>query len=105
MKIEFKGREAILNETAVPITGGKLPVKLVAEKPEDGGEDLLYYVDVDGVEWLVTDNISHAVVLFHLIADHITEYVNYTALKGSTSYEVTKKYASSLRSGSDRKKD
>lgn len=36
-----------------------------------------HIITIDGVEWARTDNQVHATVLFHMIADHITEYMTY----------------------------
>lgn len=44
---------------------------------EGEGEDLLYVIDVDDVEWLTTENKMHAVVLFTMMHEHITEYMHY----------------------------
>ena len=44
---------------------------------EGEGEDLLYVIDVDDVEWLTTENKMHAVVLFTMMYKHLTEYMHY----------------------------
>ena len=36
-----------------------------------------FVIDIDGVEWLDTDNEVHAVVLFNMMREHITEYYHY----------------------------
>lgn len=36
-----------------------------------------HVITIDGVEWVRTENQVHATVLFHMIADHITEYMTY----------------------------
>ena len=38
-----------------------------------------HIITIDGVEWIKIDNQVHAAVLFNMIADHITEYMNYSA--------------------------
>lgn len=41
---------------------------------EDEGE---YLIEVDGVEWLNTEQPHHAVVLFEMMKEHLTEYMRY----------------------------
>lgn len=50
--------------------GHTIPV----EVEEIDGEHI---ITVDSVVWVRTENYMHAAVLFNLIADHITEYMNY----------------------------
>lgn len=40
-------------------------------------ENDTFIVDIDGVEWVRTDNNVHATILYNMIADHITEYMHY----------------------------
>lgn len=42
---------------------------------EDGEE--MFVIDIDGVEWVVTDNRVHATIMFNMFAEHITEYIHY----------------------------
>lgn len=44
---------------------------------EGEGEDFLYVIGVDDVEWLTTENKMHAVVLFTMMYEHLTEYMHY----------------------------
>lgn len=37
----------------------------------------MHEIRVDGVLWVRTENQTHAAVLFHMLADHVTEYVCY----------------------------
>lgn len=55
--------------------GFEIPIALLADKDQNGD---FYYVRIDGVPWLYADNRVHAVVLFEMMRDHITEYVQYT---------------------------
>ena len=57
-------------ERKVEINGATITVKV----DEVDGEHIIW---IDGVEWVRTTNYVHAAVLFNMIADHITEYVNY----------------------------
>lgn len=36
-----------------------------------------HIITVDNVEWVKTANQTHAAVLFNMIADHLTEYMQY----------------------------
>jgi hypothetical protein len=54
----------------VKVPGGEITVEVIGEN----GAHMIY---VDDVLWVVTDNQVHAAVMFHMIADHITEYMNY----------------------------
>lgn len=48
------------------------------EVHEEDGEHI---ITVDDVEWLRTDNQVHAAVLFHMMADHLPEYVEFESVK------------------------
>lgn len=54
--------------------GFEIPIALLADKDQNGD---FYYVCVDGVPWLYADNRVHAVVLFEMMKEHLTEYVHY----------------------------
>ncbi len=54
--------------------GFEIPIALLADKDQNGD---FYYVRVDGVPWLYADNRVHAVVLFEMMKEHLTEYVHY----------------------------
>jgi len=54
----------------INIPGGKIPVTV----HEENG---VHIIEIDGVKWAETANKTHAAVLFNMIADHITEYVQY----------------------------
>lgn len=51
-----------------------IPVNL-SKEIEDGEE--IFIIDIDGVEWVVTDNRVHATIMFNMFAEHITEYMHY----------------------------
>lgn len=59
------------------IEGGEIPITLNRDSDDDGN---FFYIEIDGVEWLVTENETHAVVLFEMMKDHITEYMNYKTI-------------------------
>lgn len=50
--------------------GDKLPITLSSERH-------VFYIDVDGVNWIQTKNEMHAVVMFEMMKDHITQYMQY----------------------------
>lgn len=54
--------------------GFEIPIALLADKDQNGD---FYYVRVDGVPWLYAYNRVHAVVLFEMMKEHLTEYVHY----------------------------
>lgn len=39
--------------------------------------DGLHTIIVDGVKWVEMDNMMHAAVIYNMLADHITEYMNF----------------------------
>lgn len=63
-----------LRKECIDVKGGQLPVRLLSESVEDGE---MYSVEIDGVGWFVSANPMHAAVLFHMMVDHITEYMHY----------------------------
>lgn len=63
-----------LRKTSIKITGGEIPIVLYGHEDD---EDIFYTIEIDDVEWLSTTNQTHAVVMFELMKDHITEYMYY----------------------------
>ena len=61
-----------VRKETIAIPGGKMPITLNANE-----DDTFFTVAIDGVEWLHTKNRMHAVVLFEMMREHITEYVQY----------------------------
>lgn len=59
-----------LKEAMLQIPGGEIPITLLRS-----GET--YRIEVDGVLWVKTTNVTHAVVLFTMMQEHICEYVHY----------------------------
>ncbi len=64
----------IVRAEKIKITGGEIPITLCLDKGQEGE---FYTIDIDGVEWVTTENQMHAVVLFEMMKDHITEYMHY----------------------------
>ena len=59
----------------------RLPVRLTKiEHAGEDGEDV-FFVEVDGVDWVATTNLAHAIPLFDMIRDHIAAYYHYEPLK------------------------
>ena len=56
----------------IEIEGGEIPITLSKASDESS-----FLIKIDGVEWVNTENKTHAVVLFELMKDHITEYMQY----------------------------
>lgn len=59
-----------LRQEKINIEGGTIPITLYLD------EDV-YVIDIDGIEWLETETRMHAVVLFEMMKDNITKYMNY----------------------------
>lgn len=66
-----------LRRELLKIDGGEIPITLNRTSDDDG---IFFYIEIDGVEWLTTENETHAVVLFEMMKDHITEYMNYKTI-------------------------
>lgn len=55
---------------AINKQGDTLPITLSSERHT-------YYIAIDGVKWVETSNEMHAVVLFEMMKNHVTEYMQY----------------------------
>lgn len=64
----------VLRREVIQTDKCRIPITLSSEGER---EELIYAIDVDGVEWLTTDNQMHAVVLFTMMFEHLTEYMHY----------------------------
>ena len=42
--------------------------------------DGLHTIIVDGVKWVELDNMMHAAVIYNMLCDHITEYMNFETI-------------------------
>lgn len=58
--------------------GFTIPITLNSDTEADG---LFYFVEIDHVRWFITINRTHAIVLFEMMKDHITEYMHYEKIK------------------------
>ena len=64
----------ILKTEKIKVTGGEISITLCLD---NDSERKFYTINIDGVEWLTTENQMHATVLFNMMKDHITEYMHY----------------------------
>ena len=72
-------REVLKADKIPTENGGAIPIELIESREADEPAPL-YSVDVDGVEWFITESPMHGQVLFELMKDHITEYMHYKSL-------------------------
>lgn len=66
-----------LRRESIEIKGGEIPIILYNNEDEEG---IFYTIEIDGVEWIEIDNRTHAIVMFEMMKDHITDYMNYTKI-------------------------
>ena len=52
--------------------GTKVAIYLYADEVKGS-----YQIEVDGVAWLTIDNRTHAIVLYELMRDHLSDYYNF----------------------------
>ena len=64
----------VVREEQIKIPGGTIPITLIRDVDEEGE---FFTIEIDGVEWCGSPNKIHAIVLFEMMKDHITEYMNY----------------------------
>ena len=68
----------VVKEEKIKINGGEIPIRLCLDNDDEGE---FYSINIDGVEWLVTETQMHASVLFNMMREHITEYMHYELTK------------------------
>ena len=61
-----------VREAGIQADGIQVPLILYADEAKQ-----LYKIEVDGVEWLTIGNRTHAIVLYEMMADHLSEYYNF----------------------------
>lgn len=66
-----------LRRESIEIKGGEIPIVLYSNEDEEG---IFYTIEIDGVEWIEIDNRTHAIVMFEMMKDHITDYMHYEKL-------------------------
>ena len=60
-----------LRRDSIAIEGGTIDIVLLQDS------DGTYFIEIDGVEWCDTDSFHHAVILFELLHEHVTEKMTY----------------------------
>lgn len=63
--------QPVIREEYIEIIGGEIPISLYVKDEKE------YHILVDGIEWVNTTNRTHAIVLFEMMWDNLTDYVNY----------------------------
>lgn len=66
---EIDGKRVVV-DIRINESGDTIPVSA-----EVSGDE--HIIKIDGVEWVRTTNYIHASVMFNMICNHITEYMNY----------------------------
>lgn len=80
LKRLFRRTGDIMSEVrneSIKIQGGEIPIVMYSNEDEEG---VFYTIEIDGVEWLASVNRTHAVLLFEMMKDHITDYMHYAKL-------------------------
>ena len=67
--------EELIREEKISIEGGAIPIALWCLTYPD--KSTSYYITVDSVVWFDAEALHHAVVLFEMMKDHLTEYMHY----------------------------
>lgn len=71
--VEYEKHANTLRKEDIEVIGGTIPITL-------SQLNNTYIVAIDGVTWLETENQTHAVIIFEMLKDHVTEYMNYRKL-------------------------
>lgn len=62
----------------IAVEGGEIPITLSVTMDEnDKSAYEVFFIDIDGVNWLDTDCATYAIILFEMLKDHFTEYIHY----------------------------
>jgi hypothetical protein len=67
--------EELVREEEISIEGGAIPIALWRWIWDDQSSS--YFVTVEGVEWFTAPALHHAVILFEIMKDHLTDYMHY----------------------------
>ena len=65
----------IIKRGLVANVGLNLPIEL--EETILNEEESYYIVLIDGVEWFTSHSKMHAIILYELLKDHVTEFMHY----------------------------
>ena len=65
----------IIKKTLVGNLDFDLPIEL--EETILNEEESYYIVLIDGVEWFTSHSKMHAIILYELLKDHVTDFMHY----------------------------
>lgn len=83
MKLEFVGTRALIQQDFITTEdGGRIPLELYAEKEPEAPDGVIYAAFIDGVLWYAVENVTHAMILYKLLKEHVTEYMKYETFGG-----------------------
>lgn len=84
MQLEFEGNRILIQQDYLTTeNGGRIPLELYAEKDADASEGIIYAAYIDGVYWYDVENKTHAMILYKLLKEHVTEYMHYENIGGN----------------------
>lgn len=69
----------IIKKGLVANVGFDLPIEL--EETIINEEDSYYIVLIDNVEWFTSHSKMHAIILYELLKDHVTDFMHYQSTK------------------------
>lgn len=68
--------QEIVKQDNIDNVNFNLPIYLIKDNQEN------YTINIDGIDWITNeDNMIHATILYHLLKEHITEYMHYQPRK------------------------
>lgn len=68
----------IIKNGLVASVGFDLPIEL---EESILNEESYYIVLIDGVEWFTSNSKMHAIILYELLKDHVSEFMHYESTK------------------------
>lgn len=71
---EVTQKVKLLKVDPLEVEGGVIFISLSTDADVYGD---YYLIEIDGVKWVDTRNQTHAIVLYKMMKDHITEYMHY----------------------------
>lgn len=69
----------IIKKGLVANVGFDLPIEL--EETIINEEDSYHIVLIDNVEWFTSHSKMHAIILYELLKDHVTDFMHYQSTK------------------------
>lgn len=64
----------LLEVYPLEVEGGDIFISLSTDEDVYGD---YYLIEIDGVKWVDIRNKTHAIVLYEMMKDHVTEYMHY----------------------------